>query len=70
MLDNNTYNLMMQMVEENKSLWRIRDTYKRDSIGCDKCQAFWEKLERSKEDHIRELHDLLKSHVGAPAGVK
>ena len=63
MLDNNAYNLMTQMVEENKSLWRIRNAYTRDATTCGQCQAFWEKLAKDKEDHIKELQGLLKTHL-------
>ncbi len=64
MLDNHTHNLMSQLVEENKSLWRIKKHYLTDSEGCSDCKAFWEKMKKDKEDHIRELADLIKKHLG------
>ena len=63
MLDNNTYNIMAQMVEENKSLWRINNAYLKDAKGCGECQAFWEKLSKDKADHIQELKGLLSKHL-------
>ena len=63
MLDNNTYNLMEQMLEESKSLWRIKTSYKDDAAGCDECIAFWDKLLKDKGDHIKELERLVKSHL-------
>lgn len=63
MLDNNTYNLMAQLIEENQSLWRIKNNYKKDASGCDECREFWEKLEKDKEDHVAELVSLIKSHM-------
>ncbi len=30
MLSNNTYDLMAQLTEENQSLWRIKNNYKKD----------------------------------------
>jgi hypothetical protein len=29
--------------------------YKNDASGCEKCRDIWDKLEKDKEDHIREL---------------
>jgi beta-galactosidase GanA len=62
MFENHIYNLMMQMVTENKSLWRIKNSYKNDS-DCEECKAFWEKLEKDKEEHIKELEALIKKHI-------
>jgi hypothetical protein len=65
MLDNNLYNLMMQMVEENQSLWRIMNKYKQDAAdtNCDECLAFWDKMVLDKEEHIKELEGLIQSHM-------
>lgn len=54
---------MMQMVEENKSLWRIQNMYKKDAGDCSSCQPFWSKLETDKKEHIRELQGLIKDHM-------
>jgi len=62
-LDNHLYNLLNQLTQEHKSLWRIKNKYMVDSDGCDKCKEFWNKLEKDKEDHIKELTDLIKSHM-------
>ena len=64
MLDNHVYNLMRQMVEEHTSLWRISNEYKKDAADCADCKAFWDKLEKDKNDHGRELEELLKKHLG------
>ena len=63
MLDNHIYNLMNQMVEENKAAWRIHKMYKSDSEGCPDCTAFWEMLEKDKDEHIKEIEGLLKKHM-------
>ena len=63
MLNNHTYNILLQLTEENKSLWRIKDEYEKDSDDCADCKAFWKKLEKEKEDHIRELTTLAKKHL-------
>lgn len=63
MLDNSTYNLMIQMVEENKCLWRIKNMYKKDARHCDACEQFWTDLEAEKERHVDELRELIKTHI-------
>ena len=63
MLENHLYNLMLQMTEEHKSLWRIKKHYKEDAQGCEECLVFWNKLEKDKEEHIKELTELIKKHL-------
>ncbi|MEX2145351.1 MAG: hypothetical protein WD712_03225 [Candidatus Spechtbacterales bacterium] len=63
MLENHTYNLHHQLVQENKSLWRIKNHYLKDAGDCAKCQKFWEKMEADKEEHVRELEQLIKDHM-------
>ena len=63
MFDNNLYNLMTQMLEEHKSLYRIKNMYIDDSEECEECREFWEKLEKDKEDNIKELQDLISPHL-------
>ena len=63
MLDNSTYNLMMQMVEENQSLWRIKNTYSQDASGCSECSDFWKDLASQKEQNVDRLEKLIKSHL-------
>jgi hypothetical protein len=63
MLENNTYNLMEQITEESKSLWRIRNTYKKDAAGCGECNEFWDKMIKDKEQHIKDLEKLIHSHI-------
>ena len=63
MLKNHTYNLLLQLTQENKTLWRIKNEYEKDSDGCGDCIAFWKKLEKDKEDHVNELQGLIKKHL-------
>lgn len=63
MHNNHLYNLMEQLVQEQKSLWRIRDMYPQDAGDCQDCLEFWEKLEKDKEDHVKELTALVKKHL-------
>ena len=63
MLDNNLYDLMIQIVQENKSLWRIKNEYLKNAAGNETDTAFWKKMEVDKEDHIKEPLGLIKNHL-------
>jgi len=63
MFDNHLYNLVNQLSQEHKSLWRIKNMYKRDATGCAACQVFWDKIEKDKEEHTKNLRNLVKSHL-------
>jgi len=63
MMENNVYNLMEQLVQEHKSLWRIKNNYKNDAGSHSDCKAFWDMLEKDKENHITELITLIKKHL-------
>jgi len=63
MHSNHVYNLMNQLIIEHKSLWRIKKHYLEDAGDCAGCRAFWEKMEKDKEEHIKELTELIKSHL-------
>lgn len=62
MFNNNTYNLMEQAVEESQSFWRIKNHYIKDAKDCKECKEFWEKLEKDKEEHCKDIWNLIKSH--------
>ncbi len=59
MESNNVYNLMHQLTQESKSLWRIKNNYQTEALS-DEEKAFWMKLEADKEAHITELRTLIK----------
>ncbi len=63
MMENHLYNLMKQLVQENKSLWRIKKHYMEDAEGCEECQSFWKKLEEDKDAHVKELEEMIKKHM-------
>jgi hypothetical protein len=63
MLDNHIYNLLLQLTQEHKSLWRIKNEYVKDSGDCEECKEFWQKLEKDKEEQIKELTELVKKHL-------
>jgi hypothetical protein len=54
---------MAQMVQENKSLWRIKNKYLADSADYPECQLFFTKLAEKKEATIAELLMLIKSEI-------
>jgi len=63
MLSNNTYDLMAQLTEENQSLWRIKNNYKKDAQGDSEATEFWNYLEQDKQDHIKKLTELLAKRI-------
>ncbi|HEY4507522.1 MAG TPA: hypothetical protein VJJ47_01420 [Candidatus Paceibacterota bacterium] len=65
MKDNTTYNLMLQLVEESKALWRIENEYLEDSGDDDEVRTFWEALAVDKEAHIADLRALVASRLAA-----
>jgi hypothetical protein len=64
MLNDHIYNLLAQLSEEHKSLWRMKNQYLKDAGDCADCQAFWKKMVADKENHIEELMQLFKKHTG------
>jgi hypothetical protein len=63
MLDNNLYNLMSQIVEESRSVWRIKTTYEQDAANCDECLSFWKKLLEQKQARIEQMTRYINTHI-------
>jgi hypothetical protein len=63
LLEDHLYDLMSQTVQESQSLWRIKNEYKKNAKGYSECLAFWEKLEKDKEQHIEDLTNLIRRHL-------
>ena len=63
MLNNHVYNLLLQATQEHKSLWRIKDSYKKDAHNCEECTKFWAMIEKDKEGHVKELEEMIKKHL-------
>jgi hypothetical protein len=61
--DNNSFNLLRQMVIEHKLLWQIKNNYKSDAAAHPECHEFWEKLEKETEQRIARLETLVKKHT-------
>ncbi len=62
MENNNVYNLMHQLTQESKSLWRIKNNYQSETSS-DGENQFWMKLAQQKEATITELKNLIKLHM-------
>ncbi len=63
MLDNNTYDLMEQLLIENKSLWRIKNNYKNDAAMDNETREVWSFIEKDKEELVRMLTEKLKERL-------
>lgn len=63
MLDNKVYNLMIQLIQEHKSLWRIRNHYINECGDDEDQKKFWTMMEEDKKEHIEDLLNLLKKEL-------
>jgi len=61
-LENHAYNLVSQLTEESRSLWRLKNVYSRDA-DCDTCHIYFQKAAQEKEDAVAELRRLVKTHL-------
>ncbi len=59
MTNNNLHNLMIQMTQEQKSLWRIEKHYIAEA-GSDEERELWEKMKEDKKQHIADFQELIK----------
>jgi len=62
-INNNIYNLMEQLVNENKSLWRIKNNYKNDAADDIEIQEMWNFIERDKRELVKLLTEKLKERL-------
>ena len=63
MLDNYAYNLMSQIVEDHRSLWRMRDVYENDCGEVSGCREMWSKMAEDRERELDELVERLKAYL-------
>jgi hypothetical protein len=63
MMDNNVYDLMEQLLIENKSLWRIKNNYKNDSAMDNETKQVWNFIEKDKEELVKMLTEKLKERL-------
>ena len=58
-MKNTNYHILNQLVQEQKSLWRIEAHYIEEATK-DAEKKFWKKLKKQKEKNIEELSALAK----------
>ena len=63
LLDNDTYNLMEQLEVENRSLWRIKNSYKNDTSTDHESKRLWNRIEKDKEEVVRFLTEKLRERL-------
>ncbi len=62
MKNNTLYNLMTQLTQESRSLWRIKDQYIKDTKDKE-LKAFWKELAMEKEALIEDLKLIIASEM-------
>ncbi len=62
MENNNVYNLINQMTQESKSLWRIKKSYIKEA-KTKAMKDFWTKLAKDKEIHLKEIKNIIKTEL-------
>jgi len=58
-MENNTFNILNQLTQEQKSLWRIESLYIEEAADKDE-KKFWTKLRNQKRKNVAELSELAK----------
>jgi hypothetical protein len=58
-MNNHEYNIMNQLIQEQKSLWRIEGLYLNEAQS-DEEKAVWERIKSDKQAHVQELKKLVK----------
>lgn len=61
-MQNNVFNLINQLTQESKSLWRIKDQYQKDA-QTDEQKSFWLKIQKEKEQTVAELQEMVKQEL-------
>ncbi len=61
--ENNLYNLMNQMTQESKSLWRMQNEYIKDAGRDAELKKFWMYYAKEKEEHLKDLKMLIVKYM-------
>ncbi len=61
-MKNDLFNLINQLTQESKSLWRIRDQYQSDAVTPEQ-RDFWMRLQKEKETLVAELQERIKKEM-------
>lgn len=62
MKSNTLYNLMTQITQEARSLWRIKNEYMKDTKSKE-LKAFWKELAAEKEALIEDLKMIIRAEL-------
>ena len=62
MYEDSLYNLMNQLLQEQKSLWRIQNFYLPQAADTEE-EKFWQDLGADKMDHVEELERMIKERM-------
>jgi hypothetical protein len=63
MKNNNLYNLMTQLTQEARSLWRIKKEYMKDAGKSKELKQFWTEVAKEKEVLIEDLKAVIKAEM-------
>lgn len=63
MKNNNLYNMMHQLTQEQKSLWRLQGDYAKDAVKNPTLKKFWAQLAKEKQQHITDLTEMIKAEM-------
>jgi hypothetical protein len=61
--ENNLYNLMTQLTQEAKSLWRMENEYVKDAAKNPALKKFWAAYAKEKSQHITNLKAFIKKEM-------
>ncbi len=61
-MNNHIYNLLSQLVQDRRSIYRIQKYYLKDVKNCKICSNFWKTLLKQKEEEARKILEILKNH--------
>jgi len=61
-MDNHLYNLFSQIVQNRRSIYRIKKFYLKDANRCQRCKDLWQKILKNKEEETKLLIEVLKGH--------
>ncbi len=61
--ENNFYNIVNQLTQESKSLWRMQNEYIKDAGKDAELKKFWAYYAKEKEQHIADLKALILKYM-------
>lgn len=61
-MKNHIYNLLSQLVQDRRSIYRIQKYYLKEARGCKECLKFWKEVLARKEEETELIINLLKKH--------